>query len=500
MRSTKTRLGVGFITFVATARLAIGTAYADDDKVARAAVLSREAETLMSSGKTAEACNKLADSQTLDPRGGTLLDLALCREKEGRIGTAYTLFEAAEKTANAESRSDRATTARTHRNTLFAKVPRVIVNVPKDVVVEGIEVRAGLASDLRAQHVIPPSEWGKPYPVDPGDLRVTASAPAKATFEEKFNLKNGQKKAITVAALKAGSGPEARPGPDLGPPTSGDKTGGDKTGGDAGDKTGGDKSGGDKTGGDKTGGDKQPDVPSAPAVHEGGRVVVDLQAIAGGALSLILRAPVAELNGTQYIYLGAGGSEFLASCGNTSAVPGAGRCDATFNPQIGFLGGAQLFVGYAISDTFQLGGRGFFGASFPLGYTILGGPSFSVKAVGPLWLGFTAVVGTSQMEATVTGGRGSIPKSALAANPKGSDIDIPVENLAGGFSTGDQPAGAFGGFEVGGSVEISIELVDNPTNGAGSGALMLSAWPGGTWSPASGGTVFLPIGFGYRFY
>jgi hypothetical protein len=29
---------------------------------------------------------------------------------------------------------------------------------------------------------------------------------------------------------------------------------------------------------------------------------------------------------------------------------------------------------------------------------------------------------------------------------------------------------------------------------------MLSAWPGGTWSPASGGTVFLPIGFGYRFY
>ncbi|HTJ84737.1 MAG TPA: hypothetical protein VL400_23620, partial [Polyangiaceae bacterium] len=329
----------------------------------------------MASGKVAEACAKLDDSQALDPRGSTLLDLALCREKEGRIGTAYNLFEAAEKAANEEKRTDRATTARAHRNALYAKLPRVTVTVPKDAIVDGLEIRAGLASDLRAQNLIPPSEWGKAYPVDPGDLRVTASAPSKATFEEKFNLKPGQKKAVTVPVLKAGSGPEARPGPDTTtttpPSTSG---GGDKGGGDQG---GGDKGGGDKGGGDK-GGNKPPEVPSGPAVHEAGRVVVDLQAIAGGALSLILQAPVAELNGTQYIYLGSGGSEFLASCGNTSAVPGAGRCDATFKPQIGFLGGAQLFVGYAISDTFQLGARGFFGASFPLGYTLLGGPSFSV--------------------------------------------------------------------------------------------------------------------------
>jgi hypothetical protein len=181
-------------------------------------------------------------------------------------------------------------------------------------------------------------------------------------------------------------------------------------------------------------------------------------------------------------------------------VPGAGKCDATFDPAIGFLGGAQLFVGYAISDSFQLGGRGFFGASFPIGYTVLGGPSFSVKAGGPLWMGFTALVGTSQLEATVTGGKGSVPKSAQDANGGKSEVTIPVEDLAGGFETGTQKAGAFGGLEVGGSIEISIELIDNPQHDMSSGALMLSFWPGGTWSPSSGGTVFLPVGFGYRFY
>jgi hypothetical protein len=464
----------------------VGTGALAEDNKARAAVLSREAEDLMAQGKTAEACEKLEESQLLDPRGGTLLDLALCREKEGRIGTAYILFEQAEKVALEEKRNDRVTTARVKKNALFAKVPRVTVTVPKTSEVDGMEVRVGLATSLKTLVLMPKSEWGKAFPADVGNVKVMVTAPGKETWETTFDLRPGTKKAVTVPALKAGSGPPAFPTPGVAEQSAKPEEKKDEK-----------KDDDDKE--DEKKEEAKPE-PSGPAVHESGRVVVDLGLLVGGHLSLILEAPLSDINGTQYLYKGAGGSEFLASCGNTQAVPGAGDCDATFKPQMALLYGAQLFVGYAISDAVQFGGRGFFAGTYPLGFQILGGPSISVEAADPLWLGFTIVVGTTQVESTVNGGRGSVPEGNRADNADESDVDIPVRDLAGGFNTGSATAGAFGGFEVGGSIEISVVLVDNPTNDAGSGALLFSAWPTGVWSPTGGGAVMLPVGIGYRFY
>src|SRR5258708_5462328 len=147
-------------------------ALADDDAVTRAAVLSREAEKLEADGKISEACEKYAQSQALDPRGGTLLDEAICREKEGKTGTAYNLFVQAEKVAQSEKQADRANTAKQHESGLFAKLARLTVNVPKEAMTDGLEIDAGV-------QVIPQSEWGKPYPVDAGTLKITATAPAK---------------------------------------------------------------------------------------------------------------------------------------------------------------------------------------------------------------------------------------------------------------------------------------------------------------------------------
>lgn len=454
---------------------------------------------MLAAGKTAEACDKLEESQSLDPRGATLLDLALCREKEGRLGTAYLLFDQAEKVATDEKRTDRAGTARGHKKDMYLKVPRVTIVVPKEAVVDGMEVRVGLAANARALNIVPSSEWGKAFPVDPGDLKVMVTAPAKATWEQTFDLKQGGRRTITVAALKAGDGP-----PPLPPPITSQPPTNDQPPPKPGDPPA------------KPGEPAKP-PPGSPAKHESGRVVVDIQALAGGHLSLINRAPLSDINGTQYIYRGEEQSEFLASCGNTTAVPGAGDCDATFNPQFGFFGGAELFLGYAVSDTVQFGGRFMGGAHYPLGFMVLGGPSISFEAAKPLWIGFSAMVGTSQIEATVTGGRGSVPDGNVGDNDGADQIKIPVEDLAGRgkgviegqedeatgeipFNTGAAAAGAFAGFAVGLTVELSIVLVDNPTNDGGSGSLLLSAWPTGLWAPGHGGAVALPLGLGYRFY
>ena len=460
----------------ASSLLVTRVARADDDAVSKAAVLAREAEKLEGDGKYPEACEKLAASQELDPRGGTLLDLALCREKEGKTGTAYNLFEKAEKAANDEKRSDRVSTARIHKNSLFAKLARLTVTVPKDAEAKGLEVAAG-------GQIVPQSEWGKSYPVDSGSIKVTASAPEKETWETTVELKPGIKKAVTVPVLKAGSGPAPKknPGevavvPDGGsdhPDTDSHDTGAHGT-------TGG-------TGG--SGG-------AAPTGHKKGRVVVDFGLQAGMHISAVSQAPQDQITGTLYKYQGTGGSEFLASCGEPDVVPGAGTCNATFNPQLALLVGGQLFVGYAFTESVQFGGRVFAGAHLPLGYQVMGGPSISFRVSGPFWLGVTPVVGTSQVTATVTGAKGSVPSDLQEAN-KGDQVDIKASELAGGLEDGKGTAPDFGRLEVGGVLEVSFVLADVKSGITGS--LMASAWPSALWS--QGGVVFnVPLGLSYRFY
>src|SRR4051812_8772615 len=64
-------------------------ARAEPSSSAFAEALFREGKHLLSAGKLDEACPKLEESQRLDPKPGTLINLAYCHERQGRAATAW---------------------------------------------------------------------------------------------------------------------------------------------------------------------------------------------------------------------------------------------------------------------------------------------------------------------------------------------------------------------------------------------------------------------------
>ncbi len=137
---------------------------------ALAAVLFEDGRKLMDAGQVTEACPKLEESQRLDPGGGTLLNLALCHEKLGKTATAWAEFLEARGIARADGRDDRIAFAEEHLQALSPRLTYLVVVVPADVRLDGLEIS-------RNGRPLPKATWGTRIPIDPGPQHLEARAP-----------------------------------------------------------------------------------------------------------------------------------------------------------------------------------------------------------------------------------------------------------------------------------------------------------------------------------
>jgi hypothetical protein len=141
----------------------------------RADDLFRQGQERLQMGSTREACELLASSHRLDPALGTLLNLALCHQKEGKIATAHREYVTAATWARERSEGEREQFARQRAFALEADIPTLRIEI------------AGAPRNLHVNldgRAIDGAELEGDIALDPGHHRVEVTAAAKRTWHK----------------------------------------------------------------------------------------------------------------------------------------------------------------------------------------------------------------------------------------------------------------------------------------------------------------------------
>jgi hypothetical protein len=165
--------------------LALASAEASAEPPSEAQAVARElfyqGRAHMEHGEYKEACEKFAESERLDPGGGTILNLAICHEALGKTASAWIELLDALRMATLQGRTDRQALAREHLQSIERRLSRLRIEVPEEARVEGLEIKLN-GTELGAP------AWGNPVPVDPGEQTIEASAPGKITWSDTITV------------------------------------------------------------------------------------------------------------------------------------------------------------------------------------------------------------------------------------------------------------------------------------------------------------------------
>lgn len=178
---------------------------------AEAEALFRDGRTLIKHGKTAAGCDKLAASERLESSVGTLLNLGDCREKLGKLASAWAAFRKAEAMARRAGGDDKRQAEAARRAAqLEPRLSNLVIDVPARV--DGLVVR-------RDGDVVDEASWSTPLPVDPGSYAIVAEAPGYLAWHTTVQVAAGSKRQV-VAVPRLERAAVAAPEPSVAPPAA----------------------------------------------------------------------------------------------------------------------------------------------------------------------------------------------------------------------------------------------------------------------------------------
>lgn len=162
-----------------------------DPKVARADELFAEGKALMASNLV-QACDKFDQSLRENPAAlGTLLSVALCDEKLGKVASAVAHFREARDRAQEQGLVEHERAAAAHIATLTPEVPHLTIELAEPL---------PDASVVLDDRVVPRDQLAA-IAVDPGERVIVVSAPQRLPYRTKLVIAASEKTRVVVPAL-----------------------------------------------------------------------------------------------------------------------------------------------------------------------------------------------------------------------------------------------------------------------------------------------------------
>lgn len=185
----------------AAARAEDGGPAADDPTDAarpptEAEQLFRDGRDLGSQGRWQEACPLLERSQALDPAVGTQFNLGYCHEEIGKLASAERHYREVERALRLTGNHEEADRVLQRLDAVARRVLKLRIDVATEVRIAGLAV-------TRSGEPIPPSQWGRELPIDPGDYLLEATAPNRKPWRRRVEARGeGHVVAVNVTPLE----------------------------------------------------------------------------------------------------------------------------------------------------------------------------------------------------------------------------------------------------------------------------------------------------------
>jgi hypothetical protein len=158
-----------------------------------AEAMFQEGRRLLSEGQTDEACARFAGSFAIEASSGTLLNLALCHEKQGKTATAWAEYRAAARLARSQGREARARVADEKVAALEPKLSRLTAVVEEPLPGEAIATEAGTLGE---------GAIGVAVPIDPGAHTLTVTAPGHRPWSTTIEVAAEEQRTLEIPALE----------------------------------------------------------------------------------------------------------------------------------------------------------------------------------------------------------------------------------------------------------------------------------------------------------
>ncbi len=162
---------------------------------ARATELFEEGRALFTAGRFGDACPLFRQSYELDPRVGTILNLAECQDRRGFIAESYRAWLEAEALAR-QMNDERVDFASDNRARVGAKVARLTLVLPAERP-PGTTIR--FEPPDSPPRVLTPSDIGGELYVDDGTTSVLVEAPGHEPRRHEIALDQGEAQRLRLA-------------------------------------------------------------------------------------------------------------------------------------------------------------------------------------------------------------------------------------------------------------------------------------------------------------